>query len=98
MKRYLITPQADADIEAIWQYIAQDNPRAADRVELKLHQAMQLLSEFPRMGHTRADVDDSRYRFWSVYDYLIVYQHNRTPIEVIRVINGRRDIPNILRQ
>jgi len=32
MKRYVLTPSATRDIEDIWDYIADDNPDAADRV------------------------------------------------------------------
>ena len=97
MKRFRITHRASADIDEIWTYIAQDNPSAADRVEQQLHDTMNLLAEFPGIGHTRADVDDVRYRFWSVYDYVIVYRHDRKPIEVIRVLHGRREIRSMLR-
>lgn len=98
MKRYLITPAANADINEIWQYIAQDNPRAADRVELQLHKTMQTLSQFPGMGHTRDDIDDPALRFHRVHSYLIVYRYQSKPIEVIRVISAHRDVPRVLRE
>ena len=30
--RYVLHPEAVRDLEEIWEYIAQDNPDAADRV------------------------------------------------------------------
>jgi plasmid stabilization system protein ParE len=96
MKRFRITPRASADIDEIWTYIAQDNPSAADRVEQQLHDAMRLLAEFPGIGHVRADVDDPRYRFWSVFSYVIVYRPDPKPVEVIRVIHGSRDIGSLM--
>jgi plasmid stabilization system protein ParE len=97
MKPFRIMPRASADIDEIWTYIAQDNPAAADRVEQKLHDAMHLLADFPGMGHVRDDVDDPRYRFWSVFDYVIVYRPDRKPMEVMRVIHGMRDMRAQLR-
>jgi plasmid stabilization system protein ParE len=32
MKEYEFHPEAEIDLDAIWEYIAEDNPNAADRV------------------------------------------------------------------
>ena len=67
-------------------------PVRRDRVEQDLHSAMHLLAENPRLGHTRADVDDRRYRFWRVHSYLIAYRLENDTLLVIRVLHGSRDI------
>ena len=85
--RLEISALADADIESIWQYIAQDNPLAADRTEA----AMQTLAEFPGLGHTRRDVVNPDYRFWTVKPYVISYRVERDALLVIRVLRGARD-------
>jgi plasmid stabilization system protein ParE len=58
---YRISRKADTDIESICERIAEDNPGAADRLDQQIHQAVQLLAEFPGLGHTRPDVTDKRY-------------------------------------
>jgi len=95
VKRYVITPRASADLDEIWNYIARDNLTAADRVEEKLFAAMAKLAEMPGLGHTRRDVTDPRYRFWRVYSYLIAYRLDTDPLQIIRVISGRRDIARL---
>ena len=63
---YRISRRANADIEAICDYIAKDNPAAADSLDLRIHTTIEMLSQFPKLGHARQDVSDKRYRFWSV--------------------------------
>jgi len=67
MRRLLIQPQARVDLLEIWHFIAQDSIRAANRVADQLDSAIRGLVEMPGKGHTRRDVKDPRYRFWSVY-------------------------------
>src|ERR1022692_5142351 len=43
MTRYRFTPQATDDLLDIWNFIAQDNPDAADRVEAAVFRACDLL-------------------------------------------------------
>jgi toxin ParE1/3/4 len=75
MKGYRLTRRADADLDAIWNVINDNNgPRVADRIEQELHEAMRLLAEHPGIGHRRADVRNPRYRFWSVYKFVIAYR------------------------
>ena len=92
-----ITPRARADLFDIWNYIAQESLSAADRVVAELEAAMQRLAEFPRLGHRRDDVPDLQYRFWPVYSYLIVYTPDKSPIHILRVIHGNRDVPAALK-
>ena len=87
-----ISKPADADLDAIWQYIARDSLPAADRVEDTLHAAMQMLAEFPGLGHARPDVANPVYRFWTVKPYLIAYRVEADSLIVVRVLHGARDI------
>ena len=92
-----ISPRANSDVEAIWNYIARDNPRAADQVEDDIQSAMRMLAEFPGLGHTRPDVRRPGFRFWRVRSYLIVYRVDEDTLLVVRVIHGSREIRRQLR-
>ena len=46
----------------------------------------------PGIGHRREDLTPEDFRFWSVYDYLIVYDPSTNPLAVVRVLHGRRDV------
>ncbi|MDO8631804.1 MAG: type II toxin-antitoxin system RelE/ParE family toxin [Phycisphaerales bacterium] len=95
--RLRLSHRADADLDAIWTYIAKDNPKAADRVERDLHTTMQMLSEHPGIGHIRPDVPRPGYRFWRIYSFLIVYRIEADDLIVVRVLHGSRDIRQHLR-
>jgi toxin ParE1/3/4 len=54
------------------------------------------LAEFPQLGHIRDDLTDLPVKFWPVYSYLIVYNPKSDPLEIVRVLSGALDIPEIL--
>ena len=96
MSRYRITRRADRDLEAIWRRVAHDNGvEVADRIERELHDAMAVIAAHPHAGHTRADVRNPQYRFWSVYSFVIAYRANANPVTVSRVVHGGRDFKKL---
>lgn len=96
MKTFVLTEQAAIDIDEMWEYIAANNIDAADRIRDELYTAMQRLADMPGIGHVRLDLVDERHRFWVVHRYFIIYRSDTDPLQIIRVLNGARDIPNIL--
>jgi plasmid stabilization system protein ParE len=46
---YAFHPDAFADLDEIWEYIAQDNVDAADRVLADIHSTVTLLAGSPRL-------------------------------------------------
>ena len=56
MTGFVLHPEAFADLNEIWEFIATDNPEAADRVLDEIHDAIRALVCFPQLGHTRADL------------------------------------------
>jgi plasmid stabilization system protein ParE len=96
MKRFILTPRAKRDINDIWDYIANDNIQAADRVLDALENAILKLEKNPGIGHFREELADKRHRFFLVYSYLIVYRHETKPLQIIRVLHAARDVQSIL--
>ncbi len=92
MMRYQLSAQARRDLLDIWQSIADDNLDADDKVILKIEAAMQSLAVHPGFGHQRTDVPDNRYRFWSVYSFLLAYRIDTTPITFARIVHGARNV------
>lgn len=93
MTRYRLTPLAERDLEEIVDYISEESGR--DRAHAVLREilaAAERLAGMPGMGHGRADLTGEPVRFWSVYSYLIVYRPEVRPLEVVRVVSGRRDV------
>ena len=101
MSAYLLTPLAKADIFYIWSYIAEDNEEAADRVERSIYDACAFVAESPSRGHSRLDLISRPLRFWIITrypNYAIVYRPDKTPVEIIAVIHGRRNIRSVLKK
>ena len=92
MKPFVVAAPARRDLRAIWKHL-RDNAgrRVADQVLAEIYDNIQMLVDQPGMGHERDDVDDPRYRFWSVYRYVIAYRTDRKPLTISRVLHGARD-------
>jgi plasmid stabilization system protein ParE len=99
MRRYQLTAQAADDLFEIWSYIAEDSVEAADRVEDAVHEACAFVAEAPLRGQVRDDLTDLPVRFWTVQrypNYRIVYDPDTTPLQIIRILHGARNIPALL--
>jgi antitoxin ParD1/3/4 len=101
MSSYLLTPQAEDDLFAVWSFIAQDSIEAADRVEAQIYVACGFLASAPQAGHVRHDVTARPVRFWTVprfSNYVIVYDPASHPLRIIRILHGALDIPRHLEE
>jgi len=96
MSDFKLAPQAFRDIDELWDFIAEDNLDAADRVRDEIFAACEKLAEMPGMGHLREDLADEPLLFWRVYSYLIVYRPDPQPLEIVRVLHGARDVERLL--
>ena len=94
---YRLTERAEADVDAITDFLAADNIDAAVRVVLALEDAFVLLASRPGIGHARADLTDRPLKFWSVYSYLVVYDPASDPLTIIAVLHGARDVAESLK-
>lgn len=97
MADYFVTEAAADDLQRIDDYILlNDGASAAERVSSALEEAFDRLAERPLIGHRRTDLITRPYRFWSTMGFLIVYDADARPIQIIRVLHGRRDLTGIL--
>jgi plasmid stabilization system protein ParE len=99
MDRYQLTPEAISDLFEIWNFISKDNPEAADRVEQAIFRTCEFLVDSPLSGRVRKDLTPASVRFWVVNPYskyLIVYDPEKKPLQIIRILHGARDLPAIL--
>ncbi len=48
------------------------------------------------MGHIREDLTAQQVLFWPVGVYTIIYRPRTTPLEIVRVLHGSRDIPSLV--
>ena len=96
MSRYVLGLEAAADLDEIWDYIAQDSLDAADRWIERLFETFEGLAQTPRMGHSRKDLTAYPVLFWPVGAYLVIYRLRQPYIEIVAVTHGGRDVPALL--
>ena len=94
MKQARLSALAQADLEEIWLYIAQDSPVAADSFVDRILQTCGKLVRTPRIGRSREDLA-AGLRSHPVGNYLVFYRAAKSEIEVVRVLSGYRDIEQL---
>jgi plasmid stabilization system protein ParE len=96
---YLLTLRALNDLSDIWDSIAEDNVRAANRVESTILSACNSLSRQPLLGSKRSEITSLPVRFWTVTrypNYIVVYRPDTKPIQIVTVLHGKRNIRAVL--
>ncbi len=97
MASYVIEVNAWRDIRQITGYISSENPHAADRMYDALMKACEIIGKNPYIGQERVDLTRKPVRFWVVSrNYMIIYNANSKPVQILRVYNAARDIASIL--
>ena len=90
MTGYDFHPEAERDLDEIWDFIADDNLPAADRVTEDIIADIEALVSAPHIGHRRPDLTSRPLRFWSVRNYLVAYAPDERPLWIVAVIHGSR--------
>ena len=97
MKSYLVSPEAEHDLQEIWRYLLEDASLAiADRIQDELVSAFEDLADVPGKGHKRSDLTSRDVLFFSVYQYMIVYRR-ATSVEIAAILHGKRDLKRLLK-
>jgi plasmid stabilization system protein ParE len=97
-RRYVLAPEAVLDLVQIWRYIKKNvSLQMADRVESVIRDKIVYLAERPGRGHWRKDLTNEPVKFFSIYSYLIVYRPETSPLQVVAIVHGRRDVEELLK-
>ena len=87
-----ISAEAEADLDAIWLYIANDSPVNADRFLDRLVTSLTTtLSTAPLAGRTR-DEFELGLRSFPIENYIAFYRLRDTTVEIVRIIHSARDL------
>jgi toxin ParE1/3/4 len=94
-------PLADADIDEIVGTITRDNPNAARRLLEAIEGAYGLIAGQPglgslRYGHIAPLAGVRMFAVPGFSNYLIFYLERDDHVEIVRVLNGARDLPFLL--
>ena len=90
--RLIWSPEAETDLLSIWHWgAARFSPVIADTHLRDIQRAAEQLTQFPHTGVARDEIVRG-IRSIVVYPTVIFYRINESSIDIIRVIDGRRNI------
>jgi toxin ParE1/3/4 len=95
MPKVLSTSRANRDLVGIGRRIAQDSPRAADKILTAIDRKCKMLARLPRLGRRRDELSHGL-RSFTVGSYVVFYRSIHGGVEIIRVLHGARDITSHL--
>ncbi|WP_072620124.1 type II toxin-antitoxin system RelE/ParE family toxin [Spirulina major] len=90
-RRYVIAPSASRDLQEIADYYLMHNVEAGEQLFQAFTEKCQQVARFPysgrRYSHIRADL-----RGLTVSSYIMLYRVTAEVVEVVRFVNGRRNM------
>jgi toxin ParE1/3/4 len=92
-----LAPQAEAELDDIWYYIARESHsiEIADRVVDAISDRFFLLATYPHLGRRRDEDLLPGLRSFPVGEYVIFYRVEAEDVLILRVIRGSRDIESL---
>ena len=98
MNRYIIADEAIQDLEDISDYLLRNNLEAGEQFLQVFNARCFQLVRFPKLGRSYAHIRPEVLGL-SLRGFIIIYKvsnnNEAIGIEILRVINGRRDLENI---
>ncbi|MBD2568470.1 type II toxin-antitoxin system RelE/ParE family toxin [Anabaena lutea] len=94
MSNYSLTDQAIEDINEICEYLSNFNLDSATEFLNSIENKCQTLVQFPNMGRSYAELSPEL-RGISVNPYIIFYRLIKDDVEIIRVVNGYRNLESL---
>ena len=91
MKRVIYSEQAITDLGGIFDYVAQHNPGAAERLALGILDTCDLIAANPEIG-TRRDSLSPGLRLFSHRGYAIYYRITDEAVRITRFLHHARDV------
>ena len=96
MSRVVRSRAATRDLRQIWDYIAEDDPDAADRVLSRIEDRALGHADFPHSGSLRSELSGGT-RSFAVGNYVVFYRPIPDGIRLMRILNAARDIRKAFR-
>lgn len=90
-RELIVSDEAESDLDDIWDYIAADSPRKADRFIDQLYRKCIDISELDGIGRTRNELADGLLSI-PHKKYIIFFERQDTQLRIVRVLRGSRDL------
>jgi toxin ParE1/3/4 len=98
MNRYIISDEAMQDLQDISDYFLRTNLEAGEQFIQAFNARCRQLVRFPNLGRSYAELRPDLLGL-SLRGFIILYtvstRDDTVGIEILRVVNGRRDLENI---
>ena len=100
MSGYILTVTAQEDLIQIRDYyLEKAGRRVARQMLVEFVKTFQFLAKTPGAGHKREDLaEDRSVLFWPMRDYLVLYKSRTSPLEIVTIVRGSRDVPSTIRR
>jgi toxin ParE1/3/4 len=87
--------RAKQDLRDIWQYVALDSPREADKLLSRILDKIDLAAFQPGMGSARPELSASA-RILVEGRHIVIYEPVEYGIFIVAIVHGARDAANWL--
>lgn len=91
MARVDLSLPAKHDLDEIWDYVARDNPTAADGLIDDIYKHCHIYATQPEAG-TPADRFQAGLRYFACGNYVVFYRPEVSGILLIRIVHGARNL------
>lgn len=94
-----LSPRARNELFDAADYIADDNPAAAEALIDAVEAAAERIGRHPQIGVVRTHLLLPEFRFLVLagFPYLVIYNADRDPPEIVAIVHASRDLPPLLR-
>ena len=94
MNRYVINPLASQDLNQIADYFAENNVEAGEQFFQEFKRKCEQLINFPNSGKSYKNIHPTLQGL-SIKNYIIFYRNLEDRLEILRVVNGRRNLRSL---
>jgi plasmid stabilization system protein ParE len=84
------TPRARNDLRDILEYIAKENPAAADQIRVAFLDAIKLVGTRPHLGMRNSKIPELRSRLVTRYPYRIHYRVEGAEVWIVHIRHSAR--------
>jgi toxin ParE1/3/4 len=91
---YIVSAEAEADLEEIGDFIAQDNPVRAEKFIDEIRVRFEEISRMPLAYVARPEIDPG-VRACLHGHYVIFFYVTNTTVEIARVLHGTRNLARL---
>ena len=93
-----LSSTAIRELLAAGDLISAESRGAARGFSRTVSEALSMIGQHPEIGALRQELADPPVRFWTLhrYHYLLVYDPSVSPPQVLRILHGARDLPDLL--